>query len=237
MKKIKSILQSFLNSFGYKIQRQVPVIYEQSNILCMASNCNLLFDIGANTGQYAEVMFKTGFLGKIVSVEPQLSAHKNLLNKSKGNPNWIVTNRCVLGELDREIVSLYVSDNSVSSSLLKKSDVLNTFSQVGSENVPMYKFDTLFESDYNSELFFLKLDTQGYEFNILKGCEKALEFCVGIQFEASLLGVYIDSGDYLEILNWLREKEFEFYDCLPESRNSTGRLLEMDILMINKKYV
>jgi FkbM family methyltransferase len=237
MKQVKKHLQALFNVFGYKVQKQTPVFIEQVTKLCLRTNCNLLFDVGANEGQYARLILNSGFKGDIVSIEPQNIAFHVLLRESSRFTNWKVANRCVLGESDSDNVLLYISDNSVSSSLLKKTDVLSAFSQVGTEYVPMLRFDTLYNNDFSSKLFFLKIDTQGYEFNVLKGCGNTLDFCVGIQFEASLIEVYHESPTFVTILTWLEDLGFEIYDCLPEARDNGGRLVEMDILMINKKYV
>ena len=42
---------------------------------------NKVFDVGANTGQFAESLFNNGYTGKIVSFEPLKEAYDTLLQK------------------------------------------------------------------------------------------------------------------------------------------------------------
>ena len=73
-----------------------------------------------------------------------------------------------------------VSENSVSSSILE-------ISNEHIKNAPESKFinkqsidqrkleDILDEISINNQNLFLKIDTQGYEFQVLQGCQKILE--------------------------------------------------------------
>lgn len=238
MKRLKNLVNAILNLFGYKIQKEIPDFLKQVVNVCDLTDCPLLVDVGANTGQYGRMILKSGFKGKLVSFEPQAAAHAKLLLSSKNWLNWEVASPCVLGEKDVKEVDLFLSDNSVSSSLLKKSNEnSDLFNQVGIERVRMLRFENFYKEHFSSEKFFLKIDTQGYELGVLKGCESILDNCIGIQLEVSIFETYIGSPGYFEILSWLQDRGFAIYDCLPESRNRHGRLLEMDLLMINKDYV
>ena len=80
-------------------------------------NINKIFDVGANTGQYAETLFNNGYTGKIVSFEPFSKAYNTLLLKKNKNKQWIIAERCAIGEEDKEIF-INISKNLVSSSIL-----------------------------------------------------------------------------------------------------------------------
>jgi hypothetical protein len=51
---------------------------------------SLIFDVGANVGQYAMRTRSLGYKGKIVSFEPLSSAFNHLLNNAAHDPLWII---------------------------------------------------------------------------------------------------------------------------------------------------
>jgi FkbM family methyltransferase len=62
---------------------------------------------------------------------------------------------------------------------------------------------------------FLKIDTEGYEFNVLKGFEDTLENIKIIQFEYG--GTYLDNNTKLiDVVNYLREKGFDKFAYLTD---------------------
>jgi FkbM family methyltransferase len=60
---------------------------------------------------------------------------------------------------------------------------------------------------------FLKIDTEGYEFNVLQGFEELLEIFQIIQFEYG--GCYIDNGiKLIDVINYLEQKGFYKFSYL-----------------------
>jgi len=49
-----------------------------------------VFDVGANTGQYAEGLRNLGYKGRIISFEPLSAAHALLIENSRDDPEWVV---------------------------------------------------------------------------------------------------------------------------------------------------
>ena len=82
---------------------------------------DVVFDIGANVGQFASELFGAGFAGRIVSFEPLSAAHGQLIETSQPEPRWAVAPRCALGESDGE-ATIHVAANSQSSSLVHMLD-------------------------------------------------------------------------------------------------------------------
>jgi FkbM family methyltransferase len=82
---------------------------------------DLLFDVGANTGQFAMQVREQGFAGRIVSFEPLPEAHAGLVRNARGDAKWIVHERVALGAAPGD-VRINVAANSVSSSILPMLD-------------------------------------------------------------------------------------------------------------------
>ncbi|MCA1694626.1 MAG: FkbM family methyltransferase, partial [Actinobacteria bacterium] len=77
---------------------------------------NVVFDVGANQGQYGQTLRALGFQGAIISFEPLGRAFRHLEAATEGDASWIAVN-AALGE-ESGSRSLMVAGNSQSSSLL-----------------------------------------------------------------------------------------------------------------------
>lgn len=94
----KLVKNTFLKA-GYevrKIQKNLPVL-QQRKLIFDQQKINLLFDVGANRGQYASVMRDIGYRGRIVSFEPIQSVFTELEQKAKSDEQWIALH-CGLGD-------------------------------------------------------------------------------------------------------------------------------------------
>ncbi|WP_249268038.1 FkbM family methyltransferase [Microcystis aeruginosa FBCC-A68] len=146
----------------------------------------LIFDVGANCGQYASFLRDSGYQGKIVSFEPLSTAYSQLLTLSKKDNLWEIAPRCALGNQEGEI-TINIAGNSQSSSVLS---MLDSHLQAapesvycGSEIVQLRRLDTL-AKDYITEgtqSIFLKIDVRGFEKQVIEGSFQIIPLVKGIQ--------------------------------------------------------
>ena len=94
-----------LHRVGFELRRFSVEQSENARFISMLSthNVNLIFDIGANTGQFGVLLRKIGFDGKIISFEPISDAREILLNISKNDPLWQIALQTAIGEENGEI--------------------------------------------------------------------------------------------------------------------------------------
>ena len=107
-----------------------------------------------------------------------MEAHSKLLLNSKRDEKWKIYEPIALGNKNSSN-TINISKNSVSSSILKikKEHIDNAPDSeiVNQQSVQEKKLEDVFlELDLKDKMLFLKIDTQGYEFEVLKGAEKVL---------------------------------------------------------------
>lgn len=203
---------------------------------------NKILDVGANSGQYAlEQINILNYKGSIISFEPMKEPFQRLLERSNKFPSWDVKN-IGLG-LVKESRHINVAQNSYSSSLLEMlPSHLNNAPQSKYIYQEQIKLDTLSNVYYShcneSDSVFLKIDTQGYEHQVLKGGIEILSNIKMIQLEMSLIPLYDGERTFKDMINYLSDKHFKLVSIEPGFYSKkTGQLLQMDGIFINTKLV
>ena len=232
---LKRLTKRFARYFGVDLRRYDPSTSETAQFMAMLSahEINLLFDVGANAGQFGESLREAGYGGRIVSFEPLSAAREQLLSAGRNDPLWDIAPRAAIGSEDGEI-EINVSENSVSSSVLNMLDTHTSAAPgsayVGSEKVPLWRLDTI-APDYltSDSVLFIKIDTQGYEDRVLQGATALLTRAIGLQLELSLVPLYDGQRLYDELISQLKELGFELWGMFPAFIDPTsGRLLQVD---------
>jgi FkbM family methyltransferase len=232
---LRSRLKRMLRRLGYDVHHYRPDSSAEARFMTMLAHhrINLVFDVGANVGQFAKSLREDGYAGRIVSFEPVSASWDKLVEASSGDPLWEVAPRCAIGEEDGE-VEMHVSKNTVSSSILGMLDThleaAPDSAYVREEITPLRRLDTL-APEYlrpDSNLF-IKIDTQGYESQVLRGAQQLLDRAVGIHAELSLAPIYEGQSLYDELIAYLAARGFAMWDMNPSFGNmQTGRLLCID---------
>ncbi len=193
---------------------------------------DVLFDVGANAGQYATTMRALGYAGRIVSFEPSSEAFGILSHAAEGDPKWTAVN-CALGEAEGT-VTLHVSGNSQSSSTLAMlpahvdADPASAF--VVDETVAVTTLAGQIDRQVQSgERLFVKIDTQGSEHQVLAGAGDRLGRVAGLQLELSMVPLY-DGQVLIEgLIASARAMGFVPMSLEPDYYDrSTGQLLQAD---------
>ena len=224
-----------LHRVGFELRRFSVEQSENARFISMlrTHNVNLIFDVGANAGQFGVLLRKIGFDGKIISFEPLSDAREILLNISKNDPLWQIALQTAIGEENGEI-EIQIAGNSQSSSVL---DMLDTHVRaapdskyIGKEKVALRTLDSI-APDYmdSNSIAFIKIDTQGYETQVMNGAKKLMSQIVGLQVEISLVPLYKGQCLFDEMLKKLKNDGFELWSISTVfSDPNTGQLLQVD---------
>ena len=230
---VKNVIQNNLRKFGWEINRFRLTGCSQLSRELNERNVGLVLDVGANVGQFASSLFAAGYLGEIVSFEPVGESYKRLVKTANINPRWQVAPQMAIGSKNGG-VEINISKNSVSSSILPilsqhvtSAPESNYYS---SEKVLMKKLDS-WVSDKILYRPFLKIDTQGYELEVIKGASGLLNLASGIKLEISIAKLYEGQPDYIHLISRIRKLGFELWSLEPGfSDSKTGQLLQFDAL-------
>lgn len=199
-------------------------------------NTDVFFDVGANTGQTGRAIRLAGYSGRIISFEPVPKAHAELTKAAANDPLWEVVKPTAIGEFDGEI-EINVSKATDMSSILEPTDNLLLAlprTQLSERLlVPIRRLDTILPElvDKKMSNMFLKIDTQGYERNVLNGAHETLSRFWGLQMELSLFSLYEGEETYLSFLNDLHA--LAMYPLMIVETNFSKKLmrqLQIDIV-------
>lgn len=235
---MKKVIKRLIHRLGYVLERLN--VNSRSEFQLFQSlkrfEIDLVLDIGANEGQFASEIRSVGYKGQIVSFEPLSDANQKITQAAIGDKNWVIHPRSAIGDYDGE-VEINVSANSVSSSILSMTEAHSSAAQnsayVGSEKVSIARLDSV-AADYisPSNKYFIKIDTQGFEWQVLDGATETLKNAQGVLCEMSLVPLY--NGQYL----WgdmLKRLESEGFTLWAIQRGFTdpndGRSLQIDAVL------
>lgn len=234
---LSRVVRVLFSRFGLLVTIDRPVRNPMKLLALKASDLgvNTILDVGANRGQFSNKLRAAGYRGTIVSFEPLSAAHHVLRERAKEDRDWIVAPRMALGSRTEE-TQINVSENLDSSSLLavgKRSvNAAPETHYVGSESVTVRRLDDVVQPEWRPPFAF-KLDTQGFELEVLKGAGRLLNDTVLITTELSLTPLYDGGAPMAEVFRYLEEHGFRCIG-LSEGFIDTARneLLQVDGIFV-----
>jgi len=197
---LKNAVRRTLRAFGYDfIPFPMNDWFEQRltvgrHLLKLFSHLkiNCVLDVGAHYGEYGRFLRDIGYSGNIISFEPVSENYQMLLRHCSADPKW-KAHRLALGDQntteeinvfrDTELCS-FLKPNDYCAAHMKRTDLVN-----GVEHVDVRRLDTVFDECVNGieqPRVYLKLDTQGYDLNVLEGAGHQLDRILGLQSELSV---------------------------------------------------
>jgi FkbM family methyltransferase len=235
---IKKIIKYSFKLLGLSISKSHSTKPIAPNVL----KIEYVIDVGANEGQFAQDLRKSSYNGLIYSFEPLFDAHKKLVLNSLSDPKWFIHKPIACGSQQGKL-SINIAGNSASSSIKKMlASHLNAapYSKtVGFQDIDVVTLDS--ELDRWLEVkapIFLKIDTQGYEEEVLAGAEKTLKVVEAVQIELSILELYQGQKSYDYFFEFFADRDFLLFDILPGFTNyETGQLLQFDAIFVRKSYL
>ena len=202
-----------------------------------ALGIDCVLDVGAHRGHYARFLRNIGYRGLIVSFEPEPENYRYLKAAAEHDPKWH-TLPLALGERDGT-ASFNVAHVSQFSSFLEPSAYSHQQFGLYSDtvrviSVEMRRLDSVIEELVGSPSkrgIFLKMDTQGYDMNVLDGAVSSLKLVRGLQTEVSVKALYDHMVPYDVAITRLQAYDFELTGLFPVTRDNELRVVEFDCVM------
>jgi FkbM family methyltransferase len=223
---------SYIGSIEYTTERFLEE--------CRGFATDVILDIGANIGQFAQCLRAGGYHGHIISFEPLSDAHATLVAAAAADPLWDVAERCAVGASDGW-AEINIASNSYSSSLLPMLDLHREAAPQsvyrGTEPCRVVALDTYIERTFSdpTTLIGLKIDTQGFEAQVLEGLRRHQDRVKVVVCEMSLAPLYANSPNMSELCRLLAEIGYRCVALGPEFDDPrTGELLQANGVFVKR---
>ena len=235
---MKRLIKLFFKSIGLRIRHYSEPSYTK---IINHLGATIVFDIGANAGQFANSLREHGYKGKIISFEPTKEAYESLLKTSLSDKNWVVHPRAALGDKIEPTIINVAGNKALSSSILEMGETHKESAPdslyTSKENVHLITVDSIFEKYVeNKDIVFLKIDVQGFEEQVLNGAKISLNKIAAIKLELSLSSLYEGDKLYDFYISKFQKLGFKIWDLEPGHRHpATYILLQFDGIFVKKQ--
>ncbi|MFM2448406.1 MAG: hypothetical protein RIS44_856 [Pseudomonadota bacterium] len=214
--------------------RHLKSVFERFKVDCV-------LDVGANLGQYHDMLRQDiGFEGIILSFEPVKKYVKVLQEKSKNDKKWRIFD-FALGSTENVATINVTKSPGLNSFLEPRTDGVPGYwssdEVTGTEQVQIRVLDEIFSGlreEHGFSTPYLKLDTQGFDLEVLRGAKLSLGEFSSLQTEASIKPIYQDMPDYRHVIEHLSAAGFDLSAMFPVSHDDSFRLIEFDCVMVNR---
>ncbi len=238
----KKLGRKIFASLGYDVVprdgRSRVVLLEAMEKLLKRRSVDLVFDVGANIGQFRDYLRKDlAFKGRIVSFEPSPDVFAICSKRAEDDPDWEVYPWALGAE--NGTLSLNIMEASELSSFRRPADGETGFNNapvIDIAHVPVKRLDDVIEElgiDLRRSQALIKADTQGFDLEVFRGGPKALGEAVGLLSEIAQLQIYEQVPDFLDSIAAMRSHGFEVAALAPVTFHEDV-VIEFDCLMIRR---
>jgi len=227
----------YIKRFVLYIFDLIHIYHHQKSIALYIKNkmskIDVLFDVGSHMGTYTDFVVKINPGCKSFLFEPQSEVFKKIKQKYANSENIDVYNFAISDTEKKQYLNLNKHDLTASlmsfdpnSSYLKfkaklyQTDINNM--NYGTELVQTITLDKFITDNNLKKIDLLKIDTEGNEFNVLKGLNKKINIVNNILIEIHHRELFLDYDpekihQYLVSNGFKLVKKFRFPFCWVDS--------------------
>ena len=230
MKIINFLKELIPSSFKTNLRYRLGVPSQQKsfyNLKRLGFIPETVLDIGAYNGIWATELKKTFPAAQILMLEGQ-NAKKQILENVCRENKGIDYQIALLGASEKRVIfNIYDS----ASSILEENNKTGALV----EERTLSCLDKLLADTDFSKPDLIKLDTQGYELEILKGGEKTLKNAQAVLMEVSMIDIYKECPLVADVIVFMADRDFALYDiCSLMRRPLDSALFQSDFLFVKR---
>ena len=213
------ILSLSLYAKGYKNYGSFKATGEENFIDMISGEIRVCLDIGANIGNYSKLLInKTN--AKIYAYEPLEKSFDELKKIKEKHKDRFFIEKLALGNEDGIKKISSANDKSEKASFEKNLDKLSFIDKdnLREFDVSIKKLDSLNFFNSHSKVDFLKIDVEGYEYEVLLGGKKFIDFnspkFIQIEINWHQLFKKVNLYEFSKLL-----KDYDIFKILPHGKN------------------
>lgn len=241
---VKRAIAGLARRVGYEIVPRTDLEHRAFSLhlkaLFQKYDIQCVLDVGANRGQYYQFLReRVGYRGLVVSFEPISQNVVHLREKAKVDSRWIIRGEA-LGSSDTRMDINVMKVDLLSSFLNPHPAMVDMFREVNvvdhKEAVEVRRLDSVMSeigAERSLRNLYLKVDTQGFDLEVIRGASSTLPRVRALQTEISMRPLYLNAPSYQETLDELVGCSFAVSGMFPVSRDSALRVVEFDCVMVN----
>ena len=194
--------------------------------------CSCVVDIGANRGQFSLISRKVFPQAMIYAFEP-LTEPANKFRQVFKNDTRVKLSQCAIGPENGQ-TTIHVSKQDDSSSLLpiseRQAELFPGTDEKEIRQVEVSLLENVLKREDILHPGFLKIDVQGYEKSVLRGCDSLITCFSYIYVECSFVELYQGQALAHEIIDYLRQRNFYLSGVYNVFQSNTGQAIQGDFL-------
>lgn len=239
-------IRNGIRRLGYEVQRLDPAGPPQTLSLHVTRlfaefGVNAVIDVGARYGHYRDFLRSNGYMGPVMSFEPVRANLSVLERRVAEDPAWTVRG-CALGS-EPGRMKISVTAMTAFSSFRSPNDYSREqfggeVDVVGTEEVEVRRLDDIIDGlfpDVADPRIYLKMDTQGWDLEVLAGAERALDRVVALQSEVSVRPIYDGMPGLTESLQTFEERGFLLSGLFPVNVDRDFAAVEFDCVAVRRR--
>lgn len=232
MKRGKILVRRLLEMLGYDLVR-LPQRSPSGHVSWLFREWDVqsILDVGAHNGEAAIHFRDLGFEGTIISFEPVRVEFEELARRSAGDRKWRGLRLALGAESGTRTIN--VSDASQFSSFRRISSEATehfpTSQTTRREEVAIQRLDDIWPTlGLDNSRVYLKLDTQGWDLEVLEGARRSLRNVVALQSEIPLTHLYEGAPGFADAMSYITGLGFAVTGIFPVTTDDLGRVVEID---------
>jgi FkbM family methyltransferase len=208
---LKSAIRGAARKAGYDLRVAQPNL----NDFLRSRAIDLVIDVGAHIGGFGQTLRELGYSGQIVSFEPIEANFQMLQVRARKDGKW-ACHKLAMGD-EPGILPISVTQVRTLSSFVPQGPIAKNYPEatiVRTEDVQVATLDSApLRLDGSSA--FLKIDTQGFERNVLAGAPKTMKKVLGVQLEVPVVHFYQNTWTIEEAFAFMRAAGFVLCQATP----------------------